>query len=199
MGNSVKKRSFKLSAICLFSLLVLYMLYMAVLQPILSFLYYLPVEKKGTDLYVQEQYLKFEGGTEFKKCLATVDYIDLTEMENINGFAYLDNFWSDNWLYGSIVCDYFVLDAKLDSAKLAEIKEEILADGVFLEDYSDYAYYRIDNISDLENGFLIVAFNENEPGIKFIFTTTYIKPETYNFLHEILTTGSYALWEPIYN
>ena len=168
---------------------LLYFMYMCIVQPVLSLIIFVPIEKKGSNIYFNNEYLTYDNGGDFEECISSVDFVDLSD-NNIIGFSYLDDF---------TCVDYFVLEAKYDVANYNDMKNQLETEGVFIAENLHYSYYRIEGIPSTVSGYFIIALSQSNSSVKFIFMTTDIEPNSMNFWHEVKTTGSDAIWEFLSN
>lgn len=189
-----KKTILLITIFCVLS----YFMYMCIVQPVLSLIIFVPIEKRGSNIYFDNEYLTYDNGGDFEECISSVDFVDLSD-NNIIGFSYLDNFMSDNWVYDFTCVDYFVLEAKYDVANYNDMKNQLETEGVFIAENLHYLYYRIEGIPSTVNGYFIIALSQSNSSVKFIFMTTDIEPSAGNFWHEVQTTGSDAIWEFLSN
>ena len=196
MVNPKKFKKYKLAIVFV---VVLYFIYMLVIQPVLALTWFTPLKRTGSDIYLDKKYLKYDNGKDFEKCLSFIDFIDLCDNDNIIGFSYLDNFIDDNWIYNYTCLDYYILEAKYDDLKHDEIKNQLKTEGTFIAENQYYSYYRMDDISSKVDGYFIAALNQSKSSVKFIFMTTDIEPHSGNFWHEVRTSGSDDIWEFLSN
>lgn len=160
----IKNKWFRFAII----VVLVYLLYMATLQPLVASLCCPPIVRSGVDLYTENEYLQFDDGNVFQTALAK---IPLHESSKVKAFSHYNNFLRDNLVYGEF-CDAFVLDLSLDEQYEA-VKEYVVqnSDDCVLEDGCEM--YWLQDAVPADDACFFVAVFDHEKMIRCILITDY--------------------------
>lgn len=166
--------------IILLVLLVCFLVYVLVLQPIIAWAWLAPIEYRGVELYTNNTYLLFDDGIKFRDAINSLPFV---EECTIVDFYYYDTFLRDNLFYGKM-CDTYVLELHPDG-NYKEIKEEIISLSTHDNELDDYDLYLLSD-SAVEADWTVVGMNDATATIRCIMITDMEKSDLYGFSRALI-------------
>lgn len=170
-------------------LLVVYSVYMLVLQPIIAWAFLPPIELRGTELYTNGTYLLFEDGKAFRRAIDSMPFIDGCEIKE---FYYYNAFLRDNPFYGK-VCDTFALDLQTNENYM-EIKEEVVGLSKHYNQIGNYVLYLLSDPNTTTN-WIIVGMNDSRAIVRCIMMTDMNKSDYLDSFHRALIMQTALEWK----
>lgn len=169
-------------------LLKVYFVYMLVLQPIVAWAWFPPIEHRGTELYTNGTYLRFEDGKAFRNAINSMPFIDGCEIKE---FYYYNTFLRDNPFYGKM-CDTYALDLYAGD-NYGEITEYLISARHTYESYDNYVFH-VMNDTNTRGNHVIIATNEQTCMVRYIMLTD-MQPYDYPQYFSLLIKQSGLEWD----
>jgi len=168
MKPETKSKSRKIIRIVVI-ITIVYLLYMATLQPLVAALTIPAIEHTGIELYTENKYLKFRHGEVFQEC---VEYIPLANDAEVKSFAYYDSRWRNNFFYGCYP-NVYLLDVHAGQ-EYDNIKEFIISNGQDLSHRGEaYLFYWLEEAPGESDDCFMVALYDGSRTVRCILLTNY--------------------------